>query len=181
MREHTISTPDGLVRIRPTRVEDAAAYRALRLDALRSHPEAFGADYTTNAERPFDYWQAMMQRGSGSESGVNFVAECDGALLGITVLAREEAPKVRHNANIYSVYVSAAGRGVGIADALINACLDWAKDADLHLVKLAVVATNVAAIRLYLRCGFTIYGVDPDAILWNGRYYDELMMVRRLS
>jgi RimJ/RimL family protein N-acetyltransferase len=28
------------------------------------------------------------------------------------------------------------------------------------------------------RCGFTVYGVDPQTILHDGVYYDELLMSR---
>ena len=122
-----------------------------------------------------------MRRGSGTASGITYVAEQDGALLGMVVLALEEAPKVRHSANIYSVYMRPAGRGSRAIDALINACTDWAKSQHVRIVKLAVVTTNAAAIRLYLRCGFTVYGVEPEMIFWNGTYYDELLMARRLQ
>jgi len=167
--------------MRPTQEADAAAYRELRLEALRLHPEAFGADYDMNVARPLDYWQALMQRGSGTETGIIYVAERDTTRLGMAVLVRGDAPKVRHTADIYSVYVAAAERGLGIADALLHACLSWGQTAGVRVVKLAAVSTNVAAIRLYMRCGFAVYGVDPDAILWNGAYYDELLMARRLQ
>ena len=44
----------------------------------------------------------------------------------------------------------------------------------------SVTATNGPAISLYLRCGFSVYGVDPEITCVNGVYYDELMMARRL-
>lgn len=168
------------VTIRPTREEDAVAYRALRLEGLRLHPEAFGADYATNEARSLDDWRTTMRQGSGGPGGINFVAEHAGMLVGIMRLSLEEAPKVRHGANIYSVYVTASARGSGVAEALLRACLAWAETQGVRIVKLSVVATNAAAIRLYLRCGFSVYGVDPEAILWNGIYYDELLMARRI-
>jgi RimJ/RimL family protein N-acetyltransferase len=57
----------------------------------------------------------------------------------------------------------------------------WAQAQKLVLVKLEVISANTAAIRCYTRCGFTVYGVDPQVIYSDGVYYDELMMVKRVQ
>lgn len=181
MSQLTIETPRGPVVIRPTQATDAANYRAMRLEALERHPVAFGSDYESSAARPMEYWHDLMRRGAGGASGITYVAEADHQLVGMTVLALEDYVKLRHSANIYSVYTQAAWRRTGVADALINACLDWARDQRVRVVKLGVAATNTAAIRLYLRCGFSVYGVEPEVIAWDGAYYDELLMARRIA
>jgi RimJ/RimL family protein N-acetyltransferase len=43
-------------------------------------------------------------------------------------------------------------------------------------VRLGVVATNASAIRLYLRHGFSVYGVEREALFVDGVYHDELLM-----
>jgi RimJ/RimL family protein N-acetyltransferase len=43
-----------------------------------------------------------------------------------------------------------------------------------------VVATNLTAVRLYSRLGFQQYALDPRALKIDGRYYDEILMSRRL-
>jgi RimJ/RimL family protein N-acetyltransferase len=96
-------------------------------------------------------------------------------------IARDEAVKMRHNAMIWGMYVRPAWRGARLAGALIDACLAWAGRQRLRVVKLAVVTTNAPAIRCYLRCGFSVYGVDAEVIHHNGVYYDELLMARRIS
>jgi RimJ/RimL family protein N-acetyltransferase len=176
----TIDTPRGVVFIRPTSESDAPAYRDLRLAAVRSHPEAFGADYESLAARPLEGWQERMRAGAGGDHGITYVAEAQGELIGMTVLQRGELPKLRHWANIFGVYVQPAWRGTGIGDALIEACAAYASALGLRLLKLGVVTTNVSAIRLYQRCGFQVYGVEPEAIQHEGVYYDELLMVRRV-
>jgi RimJ/RimL family protein N-acetyltransferase len=57
----------------------------------------------------------------------------------------------------------------------------YARTLGMRLVQLGVVTTNASAIRLYLRCGFTVYGVEPESIQHNGIYYDELLMARKLG
>jgi GNAT superfamily N-acetyltransferase len=176
----TIDTPRGPVTIRPTREDDTIAYRELRLEALRTHPEAFGADYAESLARPIERWQQNVRDGAGADLGVTYVAEAGGALAGMTGIYRDSGLKMRHCGNIWGVYVRPEWRGSGVADALIEACVAWARDKNLRHAKLSVVTTNAAAIRRYVRRGFSVYGVEPAVIYHNGVYYDELLMVRRL-
>jgi RimJ/RimL family protein N-acetyltransferase len=47
-------------------------------------------------------------------------------------------------------------------------------------LELAVSAENPAAIRFYLREGFSEVGRIPGGFLHDGREIDDVMMVRRL-
>ena len=175
-----LRTPRGSVIIRSTREADAAAYRELRLESLLAHPEAFGADFETSAARPIEYWQERMRQGSGGPQGITYVAEAGDKLVGMMALVRNELAKTQHWAHIFGVYVRPNWRGAGIADALIEACVDYARELGLRMVKLGVVTTNTSAIRLYQRRSFKVYGVEPEAIYHDGIYYDELLMARRI-
>ncbi|MBK9710011.1 MAG: GNAT family N-acetyltransferase [Kouleothrix sp.] len=176
----TIQSPRGEVTIRPTREDDAPAYRELRLLGLQDHPEVFGADYETSSARPIEFWQERMRTGSGGEHGVTYVAEAASELIGMTTLVRNDMPKTRHAGSIFGVYTRPDWRGTGVADALLEACAAYASARGLRLVRLGVVTTNAGAIRLYLRCGFSVYGVEPESIQHGGVYYDELLMARRV-
>ncbi|HET9224887.1 MAG TPA: GNAT family protein [Roseiflexaceae bacterium] len=176
----TIDTPRGPITIRPTREEDTAAYRELRLEALLTHPEAFGATYEESLARPIERWQQNVRDGAGTDLAITYVAEAAGTLVGTTGIYRDSSAKMGHRATIWGVYVRPEWRGAGIADALIGACVSWARQQRLRLVTLSVVTTNAAAIRCYVRCGFSVYGMDPEVIYHNGVYYDELLMVRHL-
>src|SRR5262245_20281601 len=170
-----IDTPRGTITIRPTCEEDTAAYRELRLEALRTHPEAFGGSYEESLARPIERWQQNVRDGAGTELGITYVAEAAGALVGTTGIYRDNSAKMGHRATIWGVYVRPEWRGASIADALIGACVTWARQQRLRLVTLSVVTTNAAAIRCYVRCGFSVYGLDPEVIYHNGVYYDELL------
>lgn len=176
-----IATSRGQVIVRPAGPGDAAGYRELRLEALHLHPEAFGADYASNLAEPMEYWADRLSRNTGEGDGVLYFAGAPDGLAGMTGLYRGYAPKASHSGMIWGVYVRPAWRGFKLADTLIEACIDWAVERGLHLVKLAVVTTNTAAINCYRRCGFTVYGVEPEALYVNGVYYDELLMARRLA
>ncbi len=168
------------VVIRPAIAEDLSAYRDLRLEALRNHPEAFGADYAQDAAQPESFWQERLSNTIDNPMGILHLAVADQMLIGMTGIYRINSPKEQHNGNIWGVYVRPDRRGLHVAEALIEACVIWAKAKQLRNVKLKVNAANVGAIRCYSRCRFTVYGVDPDGLFIDSTYYDELLMVRRL-
>ena len=176
-----LDTPRGQVAIRPTREADVKAYRELRQEALRLHPEAFGGSYEESLTYPIERWQKNVRDGAGSDRSILFVAEANGTLVGMTGIYRHDGAKMHHNANIWGVYVRSEWRGMGIIDALIEACLDWAASHSVRSVKLSVVTTNIPAIRCYARAGFSVFGLEPEVIAANDLYYDELLMVRRVD
>ena len=173
-----ITTPHGTVAIRLGREEDAPAYRDLRLEALRNHPEAFSADYAANLARPMTYWVDRLVPGSAGNAVMMYFAVYGQELIGMAGIARGDSPKLQHSAAIVSMYVRPAWRGLRIAEGLVTACVDWARAQAVTIVKLAVVTTNTAAIRCYARCGFRVYGVEPQALYYDNVYYDELLMAR---
>jgi RimJ/RimL family protein N-acetyltransferase len=144
------------------------------LEALKNHPTAFGADYEESLARPNEHWRERLTIHKDKEA--LFFAESDGQLIGMTGIFRGSSKKSHHDSTIWGVYVKPERRGRQISESLIRACLKWAKDQGLTIVKLAVVTTNQPAIRCYERCGFTIYGTEPKAIGYDGRYYDEYLM-----
>ena len=174
----SINTPHGPITIRPAAEDDAQAFRTLRLQALHDHPQAFGSDYAVNAARPATFWIDRL-RSLGSEGSLSFATHAD-RLVGMAGIQRGDSPKTRHSAFIWGVYVQPDWRGLQIADALIDACLAWGRSQAIKIAKLAVITTNAGAIRCYQRCGFKAYGIEPQALYYDGTLYDELMMARTL-
>lgn len=174
-----LQLPENVI-VRPIQESDAVAFRALRLEALKAHPDAFGADHAESEARLLDHWQ---ERARPDPNGmqITFVAESDASLIGMAGIYRNSDLKSRHSSTIWGVYVREAWRGRRIAESLVTTCVKWAQTNDIRIVKLCAVTTNVAAIRCYVRCGFAMYGIEPEAIAWNGVYYDELLMMRRIE
>jgi RimJ/RimL family protein N-acetyltransferase len=104
--ETTITSARGDVLLRPSRREDATAYRDLRLDALQRSPAAFGADYASSAARPLSFWEERMAQGMIGEQGVTYLALSGDALIGMTSLVRNTLAKTQHSAAIFGVYLS---------------------------------------------------------------------------
>ena len=168
--------------IRESTAEDAPAYREMRLEALLAHPEAFGSDYAESATRPPSHWLERVSIPHGRErNNLWFAVGPDGALAGMLGVYTESMAKLRHVGTVVSVYTRPAWRRRGVADALLGRAIDWARAAGLRRLRLAVAATNVAAIRTYARAGFSVYGVEPEVISTGGVYYDELLMGRAVG
>jgi RimJ/RimL family protein N-acetyltransferase len=49
------------------------------------------------------------------------------------------------------------------------------------MVQLTVVSVNEAARRLYSAMGFVEYGYEKRALKHDGRYFDEVLMVKFLD
>jgi RimJ/RimL family protein N-acetyltransferase len=67
-------------------------------------------------------------------------------------------------------------RGRGLGTALIAATLNDARRRGLVRVELTVFASNLPAIALYEKTGFTKEGVMSGAVLIDGRYEDAILM-----
>lgn len=155
--------------IRQLVASDVDAYRALRLEGLRLHPMAFGGALHEEAAEPPAFWRNRL------DSNATFGGfGTDGALLGIATLKLMPGAWYKHRAMLVGLYVSAAGRGTGLAAGLIRAVADAAKGAEW--LELGVGLYNGPAIALYQRMGFRAFGVEPDAMRVNGEPVDEILM-----
>jgi len=171
----------AIVHIRPVGPADAVRLRDLRLAALAGNPTAFSADYTLSSQEPMASWVERLERYTIGANDTIRVAEAGSELVGSCGIFRDARPKIRHLATIWGVYVDPAWRGQKTGERLVRACLEWAASRQVVYVRLEVNSTNVSAIQCYLRCGFSVNGVEPKALFYEGRYYDELLMGRELE
>ncbi|MBA6412051.1 GNAT family N-acetyltransferase/peptidase C39 family protein [Parahaliea sp. F7430] len=71
-----------------------------------------------------------------------------------------------HLARLYSLAVAPSARGQGLAEKLIKASEDGARDAGSIYLRLEVASTNYAAITLYKKLGYKQFGLYED-------YYED--------
>jgi GNAT superfamily N-acetyltransferase len=163
--------------IRKLTADDAVAYRQIRLDALRLHPQAFSAAYedemTLNMEQ-------VVERLTTTVTMFGAFAE-SGELVGMVGLRLNRGAKERHKADLISMFVDAAHRGSGVSRLLVEAVIAGARDAGAVELQLFVTAGNAPAQRMYQQMGFTVYGVERRALKVGERFYDQELMALDLD
>ena len=153
---------------------DALAYRDIRLEGLRRHPEAFASTFEDEQDRPLDWFEELI-----AQSQI-FGAALAQNLVGVVGLRSNPSAKLRHKATIWGMYVRREARTYGIGERLIDAAVAHAPG-HVEQLQLAVITENEAARRLYAKAGFIEYGHQINALKHGGRYYDDILMVKFLG
>lgn len=141
--------------IRRIGVDEWRAYRALRLEALRGEPTAFGELYDEAAPRPEQFWRDRVAASAEGGSAATYVAvDPAGRFVGMAV----GVPEPRDTVQVVGVYVAPEHRGRGVAGPLVGAVVRWATERAAR-VHLYVTDGNDRAAAFYRRIGFVPTGV----------------------
>lgn len=168
--------------IRKLRKADAEAFWNIRLRALRDSPESFGASYEEILERGIAGVAQGLRKRHSTPDDVTFGAFEGTTLVGIAGFRQEEEAKKRHKGVIWGMYVPQELRGKGIGKALLQAAIAYAKTLPgLEQINLSVVLTSKEARHLFISLGFETYGLERRALKLQDRYFDQELMVLRLT
>lgn len=162
------------IHVRLLAPADAESFREIRLEALRTNPEAFGSTYEGEKDsHPAKYaaWLAASQI-FGAFQGIE--------LVGIAALSMLEGKKESHKGLLRSMYVRPRARKAGVGRQLVETIIEAGRG-KIELLNLVVVSDNHPAIRLYESLGFRPYGLEKNALKQDGEYFDELLMVLDLT
>ncbi|MBK7369576.1 MAG: GNAT family N-acetyltransferase [Candidatus Eisenbacteria bacterium] len=159
---------------------DAAAYRALMLEAYATVPVTFGTSAGEAERYPMSWWEARVA--AGDDSAQLVIGAFDGErLVGAAGLQFEQRVRTRHRCTLFGMYVSPAARGTGAGRALVMATLDAARARPgLTVIQLSAIEGNDPALKLYESCGFVRWGTEPksfaleDGHLTRAHYWREL-------
>ena len=170
----------GAPIIRRVRAEDWPRLKMLRLEALKDTPMGFLERYDDALGIEDEGWQFRAHRGSETGDSAQFVAiggddTFIGTMVGFPDTSGSDAVWLA------AVYVTPdwRGRARAVADALLDAVVDWARDRRASRVLLEVHEDNAPARAFYRRRGFVEtgqrkpYPLDPSG--------DELVMALPLS
>jgi len=174
MYQPDISDARKLLTVRRLEPNDFASYREIRLEGLRNHPEAFSASWETEAARPASWWAERL------ETNIVLGGWIDGTpIAGVVGFRMHGGTKIRHKGVLWGMYVRLEARGTGLAASLVQRVIEQARPF-LEDIVLTVVASNVAACRLYRKAGFEQYGLERRALKVGETYYDEALMALSL-
>jgi ribosomal protein S18 acetylase RimI-like enzyme len=128
---------------------DWETYRAIRLRSLRDEPEAYAADYETEALYPTDLW---MERLANAFSYLTFTDDHD--LVGTATGAWTRDGDM----HVVAMYVDPQRRGRRCAHRLLDAIADLAIQRQAKRLVLEVADSNISAARSYHAYGFAETG-----------------------
>lgn len=112
-------------------------------------------------------------------AGSLYLVACDGSRVLGTARAEEGGfRRTAHFADVHSVWVRRDRRGAGVADALMEALVDWARASrQIEKLGLFVFSTSEAAIALYKKHGFVEEGRSARDIRFeDGSYADTVIL-----
>lgn len=161
--------------IRAATPDDVQVWRALRMDGIKRHPQAFIVTQQEAEAVPLEEDAARLSHGD------RFLAYLNDTAVGLIGLNRHTVPRARHRGEIGPLYVAPDARGQGIADALLSAVVDAAQGLGIWQLELSVYVENAPAIALYDRHGFSVTGKIPNAIAGADGFEDDLLMIRILA
>ena len=152
---------------------EAGLYRDIRLEGLLWNPEAFASTFEREDAMPLAWFEERIVRGNV------FGAFVDGKLLGVAGYWPQESARENHKATLWGMYVRPSARGSGLGRRLMEAIVEHATGR-VEQLQLGVATDNDAPHRLYIKTGFSEYGREMKALKQDGRYADEILMVRFL-
>ena len=147
--------------IRRATPDDALQLKEIRLLALRDEPDAYGSTFEESARYSDEQWSRMAGEWS------YFLAFCDDLVVGMASGGLfPPHPQARW---LYGMFVRREYRGTGVADALVDAVVQWARDQGVQTLGLHVTTSLARPTAFYSRLGFVAFGsptpMDRDATL----------------
>ena len=124
-------------------------------------------------------WRNILAANGELDGDLIVVAEVDGAVVGHGRMFTTPGTSA-HVADL-GLALIAEYRNQGIGSQMLAYLLDWARHKGLHKVTLGVFASNLHAIHVYEKFGFTIEGVLRQQHRVGGEYVDEIVMAHFLE
>ena len=109
-----------------------------------------------------------------------FVAEAPAGIVGRLSVARDPHPASYHVADL-GLMVAAGFRRRGVGRALLEAAVDWAREAGVRKLELHVFPHNEPAIALYDAFGFVREGYRRAHYRRGSDYVDAILMAYELT
>jgi RimJ/RimL family protein N-acetyltransferase len=149
-------------------------WKAIRLEAVKNCPEAFGGAWEDEIHQQDSIYETTLKQNS------IFAARDGNKLIGVVGLSIPSLRKLKHRGKLFSMYVQPHYRGKKISTRLLEQLCSHAQN-KVQQIQCSVVSTNHIALKLYQKHGFTTYGHDPRALHISGTYYDEQLMIKHLD
>ena len=160
---------------RVLQLNDAEAWRGLRLDGAREFPLGFLITPHRASKTSLDSARQIIA--AGTQRGVFHNEE----LVGFCGYRPQRLERTRHRGELGPFFVMRRLHGSGAAKILLNGVISEAREDGIAQLELTVSPENLRAIAFYEREGFERFGLFPDAVRMDGVPGDELLYRLRLQ
>jgi ribosomal protein S18 acetylase RimI-like enzyme len=140
-----------MIAIEPITIQNAGAFKEIRLRALQDSPSAFSSTYARESQFSDADWAQRIERWNG-EKGVGFLAMDGDSACGIAGSLLDEEDGSR--AQLVSMWTAPTHRSCGVGRLLVEGVLGWASRLGVHVLTLMVTSINDGAMSFYERLGF---------------------------
>lgn len=149
-------------------IKDAKQFQEIKLQGLRTDPEAFVATWeelqNQSSEQIKNRLQTEYILGAFSKQ----------KLIGTLHLIQQEKQKFSHIGILGGMYIDPLYRGLGIGKMLLVEMLTYIKSLNKYYsLQLKVITSNSTAIKLYESFGFIRWATEENALHYNGNYWGQ--------
>lgn len=142
----------------------------------------YGLSYPEELDFSIQEEEDFIRRFSDDANSIMISVFDGNDLVGTASLTRVlDKKKTMHRAE-FGIALLKKVWGQGLGFKVVSELAAFAKKADFDQVELEVASDNIAAVNLYKKLGFVVYGERPHSMkLKNGNYLDELLMILKLK
>ncbi len=153
--------------IRPLNSSDAEAFIKLRHEALEREPLMFAASVEDDLALSLSFVQKAFE---DTKKSITFGAFLTG-LIGVVGIYRESSLKALHKVRLWGFYVSPAYRHGGVGKNLLSYAISYTRNLDgVRQVHLSASECAETALHLYEKFGFQTWGIEPNALFYDGEF-----------
>lgn len=162
------------ITIRQLTESDAEAYRAIRLEMLKRHPDSFATSYEDSIQEELEFFLGMILNSQ------IYGAFFNGNLIAVSGIYNKEGKNVCHAAAVWGVYVKPEHRNKRLSQTLIEKSIAEL-DENIEQVFISASSENTGALKIYNDLGFKEYGRAPKSRKYQDQYFDDVNMVKFLD
>jgi RimJ/RimL family protein N-acetyltransferase len=164
------------IRIKSVDKSDKQGLKKLILNALLYAPNAFSVTYGEYEAKSTQWWDIYLDSFIYDSSQKYFIALEGTEYVGICGLVLETRIRKKHVGMLVWLFVEQEYRGNNIGNLLIDRVFEFAKTNKIEKINLLVNSSQLRAINLYTKIGFSKKGVYQKELKVGDHYFDVLLM-----